>query len=428
MIQFEKHTLPNGARVILTHIPHLESVTTTITFGVGSRYETKPINGISHFLEHMMFKGTVNRPTTLEISKELDSVGAEYNAFTSKEMTSYYIKLASKHIDTALDMLQDVLKNSIFKAEEVIRERGVITEELNMYEDNPQVLAEELLESHVYGNTPMGWNIGGDKKTVGAVTRAKIVRYFNTYYQPNNMIISVVGNFDRKKTLERIKKDFSDLKRKAVPSYKKVTKTKKGPDVSLRYKKTEQAHLALGLKGFTYGHKDLTALRLLSIILGGNMSSRLFINIRERLGLCYYIRSGMNKYHDVGLFMIQAGLDTKRIHKAVESIVGELNILRTEGISKDELHKAKEFMKGKLALSFEESEQITSFLLTQEFYESSIKTPEERAKEIDKVTKEDVERVIARVITEDTLSLAIVGPYKNKQRFKKALKLAKKSV
>ncbi len=423
-MKFEQLTLPNGARVVLCNIPSFTSVTTTILFGVGSRYEKREIGGISHFLEHMMFKGTTRRPTTLEISKELDGLGADYNAFTSKEITCYYIKLASKHVDTAIDMMQDMLKNSTHDLKEIERERGVIIEEINMYEDNPAVMVEETMEEQIIGDVPLGWNTAGTKATVRATDRAKIRAYFKKYYKPNNMVIGVVGKFDRDSVVAQIKQHFEDLPRGVVPAPKKAPKLAVGPRVHLKFKKTEQAHLSFGMQGYPYGHKDAYALRLLSVVLGGNMSSRLFINIRERQGLCYRINSSITTYADLGLFTIYGGLDVTRVEQAIAAILAELRKLKEEGIEVDELAKAKEYLKGKIALSLEESEAISGWLLEQEYFSGKIETPDEKYAKIDAVTMDDIRRVISECISSKHLLLSILGPYKNKAKFEKIVKAA----
>lgn len=420
-MKFERIKLRNGLRIVLCRIPGMKSVTSTILFGVGSRYETKQIGGISHFLEHMMFKGTTRRPSTLDIARELDGVGADYNASTGKEITSYYIKLANKHIDRALDIQHDMLQNSIFSPHEISREKNVVIEEINMYEDKPNITVEEILEQKMFGSVPLGWNIAGTKGSVRAINRDKVRKYFNAHYNPNNMVIGVVGGFDRNHVLGSLKKYFQSIPRKSVPSPKKAGKIKPGPRFTLKYKKTEQAHLCFGFEAFPYNHKDLPILSVLNTVFGANMSSRLFISIRERQGLAYGVRSDITKYSDCGLLTIYAGVDTSRLSEAIKGIIDEIELFKQKGVTTEELQNAKEFIKGKVALGLEESESISAYLLEQEYFNNKILTPEQRFKIIDRVTQKDIQRVAQLVLQKKKMTLALIGPYRNKQTIQRLI-------
>jgi len=415
---FKKITLKNGIRLILSPKKETEAVTCLVLFKVGSRYEPKNLNGISHFIEHMMFKGTKKRPSTLAISKELDGVGAEYNAFTSKDHTGYYIKIYYKKIELAFDILSDMLMNSIFKNEEIIREKNVIIEEINMYEDNPLMFIEELFEKTLFGAHPLGRLISGEKENIKGLSRNKILDYLKKFYLPHGMLISVAGNFDVKKITKLVEKYFNlEPKKRRLPDFKEIRIEQNKPKLSVKFKETEQVQLCLGFSAYSYFHKNVYAQLILAVILGGNMSSRLFINIRERRGLAYFVKSGINIYQDTGAFVVQAGLDKKRIEEAIVAIWEELKKIKKEGVSGPELKKGKDFLEGKMVLELEDSENIAAFLAKQELLVNKIETPQEKIKKINKVSKQDIQRVAKNIIQHKKLTLALIGPFKEKKRF-----------
>ncbi|OGY84567.1 MAG: hypothetical protein A3F54_05675 [Candidatus Kerfeldbacteria bacterium RIFCSPHIGHO2_12_FULL_48_17] len=421
-MKYHLQKLKNGLRIVTAPLHDTKVVTVLIMFKVGSRYEAKNINGVSHFLEHLFFKGTKNRPTTLEISQTLDSVGADYNAFTSKEWTGYYIKLEHQKLELALDMLSDMLFNSLFEPKEIERERGVIIEEINMYEDNPMATVEERLERLLYGNNPLGRAIAGPKPTIKKITRQQILKYRQSHYHAGNTVIAVAGKLNAQST-GLIKKYFggNKFKKQQEQAYEKVSVKQSAPQLNLKYKKTEQSHLAFGWAAYPIGHEKLEALQLASVILGGNMSSRLFISIRERKGLCYLIRSSITPYQDIGNLVIQAGIDKKRIKPAIEAILKEVDLLRDKGVSEEELRKAKDFMKGKLVLQLEDSEEIANWLVQRILFNEKNLTPEEKIKRLEKITTQDILRVANEVFRPDTMNLAIIGPFREHAEFKKLL-------
>lgn len=420
----QKYKLKNKLQVILTPQKETKAVTVLVLVGVGSRYETKNIAGISHFLEHMMFKGTVKRPTTLAISKELDRVGAEFNAYTGKDQTGYYIKINAEHLELALDMLSDMIFNSKLEEKELNREKGTIIEEINMYEDTPTRLVGELLEEELFKGNTLGCWEGGTKKSVRATTRNKMVSFKNNHYFPKNMLISVAGNVEKSKTKSLVEKYFGNsLKNKTQIKFNKFKATQNKTQINLKYKKTEQVHLGLGFLGPHYKHKDLLPTSLLAVILGGGMSSRLFINIRERQGLCYYIGSGLSIYQDVGNFYIRAGLDKERIFLAIELILKELKKIKTKGITKEELTRAKENIKGRTILDLEDSSSVAEWYGRQQLLIGSTKTPEQKIAEIMKVTKQEVDTVAKKMFQTKNINLALIGPYKSEKDFLKLLKI-----
>ena len=317
--------LKNRLNLIMAPLKGTAAVTVLVLVPVGSRYESKNINGVSHFVEHLLFKGTKKRPTSIDITKELDAVGAEFNAFTSKDLTGYYIKAAAKNIEMAFDILSDMMLNSVFDKNEINKERGVIVEEINMYNDNPLMALHGLFEETVFSGNSLGWQIAGPKKVVKNISRAQLVAYKNKYYQPSNFIVTVSGDFNQARVKSLANKYFGQKnERKVTGSYKKLTTKQSKPRVSLVYKDTLQVQMGLGFPAFAQGDKRIYAAYLLSIILGGNMSSRLFDVVREQHGLAYFIRAEIDAYQDVGSFMVQAGLDKSRLPEAIKLILSEL--------------------------------------------------------------------------------------------------------
>lgn len=434
----QKFTLKNGARLILVPQQNTAAVTVLILFRVGSRYETRNINGVSHFLEHMMFKGTRRRPSTSDISGELDSVGAEYNAFTGKDYTGYYVKIEARHLLKALDMLEDMLYHSKFDEEEFNRERKVIHEEIHMYRDNPMMRIEELIEEEIFASNTLGWPIAGTEETMNGIAHANLVNYYKTYYIPKRTVIAVAGN-QPPETYEIVKKLFSKPHKRGVSLPREfknfypaslerqgaavVHKSSQPPRVKIEYKDTEQAQLALGWPAYKYLDKRLPALSVLSTILGGTMSSRLFISVRERKGLAYYVRTGVDVYEDTGSFQVRAGLARGRMEEALETIMDELRKIKRSGITAEELHRAKENIRGKLAIELEESSEIASFYGRQELFTNKTLTPEEKVSRILKVTREEVKVAVNDIIRQDRLSMATIGPYKDEASFAKLLRL-----
>ncbi len=423
---FTKHVLPNNVRVLLAPLKETKTVTALVLFGVGSRYEKKAINGISHFIEHMMFKGTKKRPTALSISKELDAVGAEYNAYTTKEVTGYWVKLVADKLDLALDLVSDMLYNSKFEAEEIEREKKVICEELHMYRDNPMMYVDTLLEQIMFESSSLGWDIGGEDEIILGMKRESMMHFRDSHYHGKNLVVGIAGNFDEKQGLKQIQKYFGSSWERGTsanvfPPYR--FRAKKKPSLLVHYKDTEQVQCAFGFHGFSNTHPDVYAASLLSIILGGSMSSRLFIAVRERKGLCYSIRASHQSFLDTGVFSVQAGLDKSRIHLALRTILQELTRVKKHGVTESELKRAKDFIKGKMALQFEDSENVVSWYVTQEVLTKKLFTPEEKFEKFAKVTRADIARVAHTLFSTPRTHLAIIGPYKDSQEFEKLMKI-----
>ncbi len=423
---FQRTTLDNNVRVILSPLQETQTVTVLVLFGVGSRYEEKHINGISHFIEHMMFKGTKKRPTALSISKELDGVGAEYNAYTSKEVTGYWIKISKDKLDLALDLVSDMLYNSKFDSEEIDREKKVICEEMHMYRDNPIMYVDTLLEKIMFEPSPLGWDIGGDDDVILSMKRKDLVSFRDSHYHGKNLVVGVAGNITEKEALEKVTRYFGSSwdngsTANVCTPYRK--KKQHAPRSLAYYKETEQIQVDLGFHAYAYTAPQSYAASLLGMILGGGMSSRLFIAIRERKGLCYSIRASHQSFLDTGVFSIQAGLDKTRVHEAVSAIMKELGRIKTKGITSVELKRAKDHVKGRMAISLEDSENVVSWFVSQEVLTKKILTPEEKLAKLEKVTKEEVQSVAKTLFQTKNINLALIGPYKDDKSFKPLLKI-----
>jgi predicted Zn-dependent peptidase len=423
-MNYTRSILPNGLRVIVVPIDDVESVTSLVMVGAGSRYETRKNNGISHFLEHMAFKGTKKRPTAREIATLIDGIGAESNAFTGKEVTGYYIKSAATHVNTTLDVLSDILAHSELSQDEINRERGVIIEEINLYEDTPMRKIYDVFEDLMYGDTPMGWDIAGTKNVINSINRADFVSYMNSLYSADNMTVVVAGKVDEAKVKADITKFFSPLKKFKTFKPEPVMESQDKPEVRIKHKKSEQAHFAVGVR--TSGLQDETdryPLSILSSILGGGMSSRLFYEVRERKGLAYYVRSYSEKYADVGYLASFAGVDPKRVDDAIQTVVEEYQKIQKKGeITEDEVKKAKEFVKGHFILELEDTKSIATHYASEELLEREIKNPDEIMKKLDEVTLDEVHDVAVKYFKNQHLNLALIGDFEDQDRFLKLIK------
>ncbi len=408
---FNFHEFPNGLRLITVPMEHTESVTVLIIVATGSRYETKKINGISHFLEHMMFKGTTKRPGALDISRELDSIGAEYNAFTSKEYTGYYVKCANEKIDTALDVISDIFQNSKFAETEITKEKGVIIEEINMYLDTPARYVNDIFEELLYNGQPLGYLTQGDKVIIRSLKKADFVKYFQTYYFDKNTVVAVAGNVEQKIVRKKVKKYFSNIRAGALVTPVRITEKQAKPDVHTLYKKTDQTHFNLGFRAFDYFSDKTEILGLMSVILGGGMSSRLFEEIREKRGLAYYIGASNNPYADAGYFAIRGGVNNERFFEALEVTLQQCRRLIEEKVSDVEIKKVKDFIHGKTAISLESSDDLASFYADQQLLKKELLTPEEKLAKIDRVTSEAVQAVAGEIFKPENLNLALIGPF-----------------
>jgi predicted Zn-dependent peptidase len=420
---FQRSILKNGTRLILVPDDHTSSATLFVLFRVGSRYESLKLNGVSHFIEHMMFKGTKRRPRTVDISRELDAVGAEFNAFTGKDVTGYYVKIESRHFGLSLDILHDMLHHSKFEERELNQERKVIMEEIHMYADNPMMHIEDMIEGEIFRGGKLGMNIAGDEKSMHAITRKTMIAYRDAYYAPARTVVIAAGNFGDNAFAEIGKLFGKGAAKRSGRDFEVFCKKQTTPRVALEFKETEQAQLALGFPAFSYGDKRLSALSVLGNILGGTMSSRLFISVRERKGLAYFVRAGVDVYEDTGAFVVRAGLTKTRIIEAIKTICDELVRVKKNGVAATELRRAKDNIAGRLALELEDSSDLASFYGKQELYEGKIKTPAEKLAQIEAVTAADVKAVARLVLRKEAASLAVIGPFKDEKKLLRAVKL-----
>lgn len=365
-----------------------------------------------------MFKGTERRPTTLDLSRELDAVGAEFNAYTSRDHTGYYIKIDAEKAELALDMLSDMLWQSKFDSREVEREKGVIVEELNMYQDNPSMYIEQLFEETIFPRHPLGWNIAGEAKIIKKANRRNLVDFYSRFYQPNTAILILAGRVSAKiknLTSRYFNQKNLKLKRPNFPSFRFQPTTR--PAIKIKFKETDQTHLALGFPAFSYDDRRSIPLALLNLILGATMSSRLFIEVRERRGLCYVIQSGVNHYHEVGNFVIQAGLDKNRVREALRVILSELEKVKKEGITAEELQRAQDNLRGHLVLACENSNFQAEWYGKQALLMKKIETPEQKLKKLSAVKKEEIQKIACEIFKMPHMALAAIGPYKNEKAF-----------
>jgi len=417
---YKKTTLDNKVRLITSPLKETQTASILVLVKVGSRQESAKVSGGSHFIEHLMFKGTKKRPTALDLSKELDGIGAEFNAFTGKDYTGYYIKSDARHLSLSIDVLSDMLLGSKFDPQEMEREKGVIVEEINMYEDNPLMYVDDLLEQTMYSGHQLGVSIAGSRESVKKMTRRNLIEFKNKFYQGGNIVISLAGNYSDSH-IKEIKNKFKFKNTSKIPAISKITVRQVKPRVGLLFKESEQTQIALGFPAYEYTNEKLHPLQLLSIILGGNMSSRLFLQVRERNGLAYFVRSSLSVYEDTGALVIQSGLDKIRVESAIKLIISELKKIK-KGVTKEELKRAKEYLAGKSALDLEDTSRISSWYAQQELMTKTILTPEERIQKIMAVTSSDIIKVAKEVIKINKVSLAVIGPFKDKSKFEKILK------
>ena len=406
------HTYPNGLRLITVPMEHTKTVTVLVLVATGSRYETKEINGISHFLEHLMFKGTTKRPGSLDISQELDSIGAGYNAFTSKEYTGYYVKCAADKADVALDVISDIFQNSKFDEKEMDKERGPIKEELNMFLDHPPRRVGDIFEMLMYGDQPLGWDIGGDKNNIDKMRHADLLEYFKNHYFAKNTLIAVAGNVKTDEIKGKVEKYFNNIRENERTEPAVFKGDQKEPRLIVEYKKSDQTHINIGFRGYSRFHPKYEALEILAIILGGGMSSRLFTEIREKRGLAYHVNTGSTAYNETGNIVTYAGLNNASISEGLKVILEEHKKLVNEMVSEKELSRVKDKIRGSFVIGLEQSDDQASFYGEQELLEHKIETPEERLAKITAVTREDILEVARDVFKPEKLNLAIIGPLK----------------
>jgi predicted Zn-dependent peptidase len=416
---FQRDTLDNGLRVLRADLPYAQSVAVMIMLAAGSRYESPDVSGIAHFSEHMFFKGTERRPTARDIAGEIDAIGGEFNAFTGKENTTYYVKCAAEHRDVALDVLVDMLRNSRFDESEIEREKGVIIEEMNMYYDTPRDYIGGVYEQLLWGDQPLGRDIIGRKETIRDATRETFLGYLGRWYKPSRMVLGVAGRIGDG-LLERAQELLGDLGDEETGEPEPAAPYTDGR-VKVYTKPSEQAHVILGVPSRPLDHPDRYPLQLLATALGGGMSSRLFTEVRERRGLAYYVYGLNHSYTDAGTLYSQAGVDIARIDDAVSTIAGELRKIASEPPAGEELEKARNFAKGRFVLQLESPQGLMMFGLRREVLEHRLPDPDEALAKLDEVTAEDVARVATDLLEPGRLRLAVIGPFDDASRFEPLL-------
>ena len=420
---FEKTTLPNGLRVITVLLKGTATVTVLALIGTGSKHETKKINGLSHFLEHMFFKGTKSRPSALEVTEPIDAVGGTFNAFTTEDQTGYYIKTDASHVNLNLDIVSDIFLNSLFVEGEMTKEKTVVIEEINMRKDNPMIHVWDLWERHLYGDQPAGWNVVGTKESVLSLSRQDLLEYVGHQYVASHTVLVIAGNIDAKEVVRKAGKLFADMPTSGFRERQGVKESQKKPEILVEYRKTDQIHIALGVRAFPLSHPLRYAQELMALLLGGMMSSRLFVEIREKLGIAYSINTGSDTNPDTGSLVTSAGIKEDSLEIAMQAILKEYARLKTETISPKELRKIKDHAIGQSVIALESSDANASFYGAQELLENKILTPEEVYGKIQAVTAEDIKRVAQEIFQNNRLNLVVLGPFKKKEPFEKVLSL-----
>ncbi len=420
---YELCTLKNGIRILVMEDSHVRSGYVLLLFGAGSRYETKTNNGISHFLEHMFFKGTNKRQTAREISSILDGIGASFNAFTGKDHTGYYIKSSARHLELSIELLSDMLLNSKFDKKEIEKEKGVIVEEMRMYRDTPQRQVAENFEKLLYGDVPLGWEIGGPEKVINSMDRKMFVEYLNQRYKPNNMIFVVAGNVKTPEVARLAEKYFGQMQAGEFEKAIEVVEHQDKPQINLQYKKTDQAHLVIGVRGYHADHKDKYVISVISTILGGMMSSRLFEEVREKRGLAYYVGSDVTTYHDVGYLDVSVGSRVSEVEETIKVVLGEFWKLKTRYVGENELKKIIDFVEGKLALESDVTSSVAARYGTSLLLQGQITSLDEILVNYQKVTVKDILRVSKDIFNDGRLNMSIIGPYKDQSKLAKLLQI-----
>jgi len=420
---YKKTILKNGLRIITIKQKETQAATIYILVKTGSKFETKEISGISHFLEHMYFKGTDKMKNLRDVAEKLDKIGGNYNAFTGEECTGYYAKVDSSHFDIALDWVADIFLNSKIPANEMEKERGVIIEELNMYKENPIMHINQLWKEVLYGDQPAGWDIGGTKESVLAIKRSQILKYLKDAYKPSNTVICVAGNINEEETIKKIRRYFSDMTTGKPIDRLPVIEKQNKPQVKISFKKMNQTNLIIGVRTHNIFDERRYILNVISAFLGGMMSSRLYDQIVDKMGAAYYVYSINDNDMDTGYFAVSSGVENGKIFPVIESILEEFRKLKKKKVSEEELRKAKDYIKGKMILGLESSDSKASYYAMQELMTDKIKTPEEVMAKIEAVTAEDIMSVANEYFVDEKLNLAILGPYKNKESFNAILKI-----
>jgi predicted Zn-dependent peptidase len=423
-MKFQKTTLPNGIRLITVPVADHPSVTILVMAETGSSYEDKQTNGLSHFLEHMVFKGTPRRPQATLVSRELDSIGAQYNAFTSNEYTGYYAKVAPGKFDQALDILADMYQHPLFQEDDIAKEKGVVVEEIRMYRDLPQRMAAYTFLELLYGDQPAGWMITGPEENVKSFTRDQLLSYKNSQYVASSTVVIIAGAFDEAMAPAQIEKAFASVPTTTKKDKPAVTQSQSTPATKTYFKETDQTHLIIGVRSFGINDPRMPIANVMACVLGQGMSSRLFAKMRDGLGICYYVGTDQDVYTDHGTFEISAGVDNSRVKEAIQGILEECNRLRNEPVPADELKKAKDIIASRTLLNLETSDARGEFCAYQEIVKGKIESPDEIIAKIQAVTSEQVQALARELFVDEKLNMAIVGKFKDSSAFKEYFKFS----
>ncbi|MFN3301629.1 MAG: M16 family metallopeptidase [Patescibacteria group bacterium] len=422
MSQFKKYKLKNGVKIILAPMKNTRAVTTMALLPFGSRFEKKEEAGIAHFIEHMLFKGTKKRPSALAITKELDALGAAYNAFTSRDSTGYWIKILKESLPQALDILSDIFFNSLFNPQEVEKEKGVILEEIRLYQDNPALYIYDLFYETFFGEHPLGRNVVGKIETISAINREKLLNFKENLYQPNNLLLVLAGPV-KEKDLILIEKYFGQKGKGEKRKFEKFVSQPHPPQIKIvNRQEIEQVQLMLGFPGLSYFSPERETLEVFSILFGGNMSSRLFQEVREKRGLAYSVGCSWNSFAETGVFIIEAGVDPKKVEETLKVIIEEIKKIKKEGPTEEEIGRSQKYIIRLEKLSFEDSMSVASWYGHQALHLKKIETPEEKFKKIKAVTKEKIKKLAQKIFNKNYLSLSLIGPLKKENQFLEILK------
>jgi predicted Zn-dependent peptidase len=420
---YQKTVLDNGLRILTTAMPHTRSVAAGIFTGVGSRYEDEKQRGISHFIEHMMFKGTERRPTAQQVSEAIEGLGGEMNASTGSELTLYEVKVAHHHLPIALDVLVDMFRHSKFAPEEVEKERQVIIQEICRMMDMPESWVHVLIANQIWPQHPAGWDTAGTKESVSAISREDMLNYIDRTYTPASTVISLAGNLEHDEVVSQIKRELGSWQQRSVPGFLPAENAPAGATLHLEFKDTEQAHLCLGLRALSRSDPDRYKLTLLNAVLGEGMSSRLFVEIREKRGLAYSVGSYTWRMRDTGAMVLYAGVEPAKAGDTLSAMTEQLQILRDQPVPVAELNKAREYTKGGILLSMEDTFANAGWVGRQELFDQQVLTVDQVIEKLDAVTVADVQAMAQRLFATEKLSLAIVGPFKDEALFDARLRL-----
>lgn len=411
-LEYKKVVLPNTLRIVTEEIPYVRSASIGFWVGVGSRFESEIHNGLSHFIEHLIFKGTRKR-TARDIARVVDSIGGQLNAFTSKEYTCYYARVLDEHFSIALDLLTDMVFNSLLSPEDIVREKNVIAEEISMYEDSPEELVLDVLAETVWGGHPLSWPVIGKPQVITSATRDTLLDHYSRFYQPGNMVVAVAGNVSHERVVEEVRCAINqDSRDRVIPDR---IEPRFRPAAGVKRKDIEQVHLCVGMPGLPMGHERQYTLLLLNSILGGGTSSRLFQKIREEMGLAYSVYSFQSTYRDAGLFGIYAATSPGRVEEVLELILKECASIMSGSIDEEELHLNKEQLKGSLMLSLESTGNRMSRLGKSELCLERILTPDQIIEKIEAVTVQDLLDMAGEIFASQGIALTAVGPFSGEE-------------